>query len=222
MSKRGSHTVETSEGPAVIRLAPADRPRALAVLGHGAGGTTHTPVLLGVRDALVAAGVSVALVDQPYRVAGRRFPDPAPRLDAAMADLAGWCARETGPVPIVLGGKSSGARVGCRVARAVGAAGVVALGFPLVPPGRTHLTRAPELDAGCPVLVVQGERDAFGTPDAVRTASGALPVTVHAVAGADHSFVARRADGRTTADCVAEAADAVVRWVAGLATPPPG
>jgi hypothetical protein len=177
-------------------------------------------MLLGVRDALVASGVAVGLVDQPYRVAGRRFPDRAATLDVAMTAVAAWCAERVGPAPLLLGGKSSGARVGCRAARQVGAVGVVALGFPLVPPGRTHLSRAAELDAGCPVLVVQGERDAFGTPDAVRAAAAGLPVTVHAVAGADHSFVARRVDGRTSRDCAAEASAVVTRWVCELATPP--
>jgi hypothetical protein len=172
-------------------------------------------VLVAVRDRLVADGLAVGLVEQPYRVAGRRVPDPAPMLDQVMTEVAGWAATSVPGAPLVLGGKSSGARVGCRVARDLGAVGVVALGFPLVPPGRPDRSRAAELAAGCPVLVVQGTRDAFGTPDEVRAAAGDLPVTVHEVAGADHSFAARRVDGRSSRECLAETAGVVTEWVLG-------
>ena len=115
----------------------------------------------------------------------------------------------------MLGGKSSGARVACRSAAAAGALGVVCLGFPLHPPGRPERSRADELlSAPCPVLVCQGSRDSFGTPDDV---AAVLPrktrVTLHAIDGGDHSFSARRADGRTTGDCLDEVASTVVQWV---------
>ena len=121
-----------------------------------------------------------------------------------------------GDVPLVLGGKSSGARVGARIARAAGAAGVVALGFPLIPPGHPDRSRGFELDAGCPVLVLQGSRDSFGSPAAVLAAAAGLPVDVHEVASGNHSFVARRADARTTADCMAQVATTVTAWVRAL------
>ena len=138
-------------------------PVSLLVLGHGAGGGVSAPDLTRVRDVAVSAGVRVALVTQPYRVAGRRSPAPAPHLDEA------WVAavREIAPpgVPLVCGGRSSGARVACRTAAELGAAGVLALAFPLHPPGKPERSRAAELPTGIPTLVVNGDRDPFGVPD---------------------------------------------------------
>jgi predicted alpha/beta-hydrolase family hydrolase len=112
--------------------------------------------------------VGVGLVEQPYRVAGRRSPPRAPRLDEAW--LAVLAALRSGPLatgPLVTGGRSSGARVACRTAEATGASAVLCLAFPLVPPRGTRESRLPELEAaGVPVLVVQGERDPFGMPPA--------------------------------------------------------
>ncbi len=185
------------------------------LLGHGAGGDSTAPSLVVVAEALAAAGCVAVRFDQPYRVAGRRAPAPAAHLDEAAYDVVGHLRSTYAGLPLVLGGKSSGARVACRIATSVGAVGVVALGFPLVPPGRPEVTRAAELAAGCPVLVCQGERDSFGTPAQVRAAAKQLrlPVEVHAVASGDHSFVARRADDRTTAQNLAEVAEVVVRFV---------
>jgi predicted alpha/beta-hydrolase family hydrolase len=187
--------------------------RAVVVLGHGAGGDCTAPVLVAVRDALVAAHVAVALVDQPYRVAGRRTPDRSPKLDAAMCDVVAALPRSLRSVPLHLGGKSSGARVGARIATAVSARGVVALGFPLRPPAQPERSRAAELDTGCAVLVVQGSRDVFGAPDDVRAAARGLPVTVHEIEGGNHSFVALRLSGRSTAECLKEVAAVVTQWV---------
>ncbi len=190
----------------------------MVVLGHGAGGDSSAPVLQAVASALVDAGAAVALVDQPYRVAGRRAPDPAPRLDAALRAVVTHLRRRRGmgTLPLVLGGKSSGARVACRTAEGVGASGVLALGFPLHPPRRPERSRAAELAAvACPVLVVQGERDSFGTPEELAAALGSRPSrgAVHVVCGGDHSFVPRKADGRTREECLAEVAEAAARWL---------
>ncbi|MFV2100080.1 alpha/beta family hydrolase [Micromonospora sp. LOL_024] len=160
------HLIETPRGPARAELDPPAGPaRALLVLGHGAGGDVDAPDLLALRDAALAAGVAVARVTQPYRVAGRRAPAPAGHLDevwtAVLAVLRGHCPG----VPLVVGGRSSGARVACRTAAAVGAAGVVALAFPLHPPGRPERSRAGELGTGLPTLVVSGDRDPFGVPE---------------------------------------------------------
>jgi len=203
---RNSVTVQTSRGAARLH---ADRPpgetSGTALLFHGAGGDSNAAVLLAVRDALLATGWAVARLDQPYRVAGRRAPDPAHLLDAVALEVAA-----TLEGPLLLGGKSSGARVACRVATAAGAVGVVALGFPLHPPGRPERSRAPELlGAGVPVLVVQGSRDTFGTAQDVRAIHG----DVHEIAGGDHSFVPRKADGRTARECLDEVAAVVTAWV---------
>jgi len=159
----------TPHGPARVHLHPAARPRAALVLGHGAGGGVGAPDLVAAAGAALAAGVSVALVEQPYRVAGRRSPAPAAQLDAAWTAVVGALRDGVlGDGPLVAGGRSSGARVACRTSAEVGAAGVLCLAFPVHAPGRGDdpaRSRLPELDAvRVPVLVVQGERDPFGMP----------------------------------------------------------
>ncbi|WP_433529765.1 alpha/beta family hydrolase [Micromonospora sp. CA-263727] len=158
--------IETPRGPARVDLdTPVGPPRALLALGHGAGGGVDAPDLVALRAAAVAAGLVVARVTQPYRVAGRRAPAPAGHLDEAWTTvLTALRARDPG-VPLVVGGRSSGARVACRTATATGAAGVVALAFPLHPPGRPERSRAAELSTGLPTLVVNGDRDPFGVPE---------------------------------------------------------
>jgi len=154
--------LDTPHGPARAHLQPVARPAALLVLGHGAGGGVTAPDLVTAAEAAIAAGVSVALVEQPYRVAGRRSPAPAHQLDAA------WLAvveQLRGDEPVLCGGRSSGARVACRTAAGTGAAGILCLAFPLHPPGRPEKTRLAELEAvEVPVLIVQGESDPFGMP----------------------------------------------------------
>ncbi len=188
----GSETLEldTPHGPARAHVQAAGRPVGALALGHGAGGGIHAPDLQAVAAAAGEAGWTVALVEQPYRVAGRRSAAPAPQLDAAWTAVIDGL-RERGIVsagPLVCGGRSSGARVACRTAAAVGAAGVLCLAFPLHPPQRDpaapRKTRLPELEAvPAPVLVVQGATDRFGTPPA---APGREVVTVrgdHALRG---------------------------------------
>ena len=132
------------------------------MLGHGAGGGVEAPDLVGAAKAANEAGLSVALVEQPYRVAGRRSPAPAKQLDEA------WLAvvPQLFPgLPLIVGGRSAGARVACRTAAETGAKAVLCLAFPVHPPGRPEKTRLAELDAvTVPTLVVQGERDPFGIP----------------------------------------------------------
>jgi predicted alpha/beta-hydrolase family hydrolase len=160
--------IETPHGQARAHLSAAPDPRAALVLGHGAGGGVEARDLLAARDAALELGVSVALVEQPYRVAGRRAPAPAGHLDAAwIAVLEHLRAGELAGLPVVTGGRSLGARVACRTAAATGAAAVLCLAFPLLPPSRSKppQSRLPELDAvAVPVLVVQGASDRFGMP----------------------------------------------------------
>jgi uncharacterized protein len=160
--------VETLHGPAHVHMQRVERPRAALVLGHGAGGG------LAARDLVVAADtareeeLAVALVQQPYSVAGRRSPPPAPHLDDAwLAVVEQLRADGLRGLRLVVGGRSSGARVACRTAEATGAIGVLCLAFPLQPRRRVGLgpSRLPELDAvSVPTLVVQGSRDPFGIP----------------------------------------------------------
>jgi len=154
--------VETPHGPARVHLHPADEARAALLLGHGAGGGVTGPDLVATTEAALAERISVALVEQPYRVAGRRSPAPARQLDAAWLAVAEHLAFD---LPLVAGGRSLGARVACRTAAETGAVAVLCLAFPLHPPGRPERSRLPELEAvPVPVLVVQGERDPFGMP----------------------------------------------------------
>ena len=164
--------VQTPHGQANVRLHPVDRPRAALVLGHGAGGGVAARDLVAATEAARSVDVSVALVEQPYRVAGRRSPAPARQLDAAWtAVVEHLLAGELRGLPLVAGGRSSGARVACRTAAATGAVAVLCLAFPLRPPRRSGATpaqsRLPELDeVTVPMLVVQGVRDPFGMPPA--------------------------------------------------------
>jgi len=168
-----SFSLETPRGPAGIRITDPDGPPvSLLVLGHGAGGDVTAPDLTAVHDAAVAAGVRVALVTQPYRVAGRRAPAPVGQLDEAWTAVVGQIRQEG--LPLLLGGRSSGARVACRTAPALGAAGVLALAFPLHPPGKPEKSRAGELPVTIPTLVVNGDRDPFGVPEP----GGAVQVAV--------------------------------------------
>ena len=155
--------LDTPHGPARAHLHPVDSPAGLLVLGHGAGGGVGSPDLVGATEAAREAGLSVALVEQPYRVAGRRSPAPAAQLDAAWSSVIAQLPREG--LPLLVGGRSAGARVACRTAAEVGAAAVLCLAFPLHPPGKPEKSRLEELDAvEVPTLVVQGERDPFGLP----------------------------------------------------------
>ena len=189
--------IGTPFGTANAHLQGADAPKAALVLGHGAGGGVSSPDLVTVARVAHSVGVSVALVEQPYRVAGRRAPAPAHQLDAAWtAVIDRLLADELSGLPLLVGGRSLGARVACRTAKAVGASGVLCLAFPLQPPRRSGAalssSRLPELDAvTLPMLVVQGVRDRFGIP----------PSTEHRVVvqvPGDHSL-------RTDLDAVGEA-----------------
>ena len=165
--------IETRHGPANAHLHTAPRPRGALVLGHGAGGGVTARDLVTAADAALSEGFSVALVEQPYRVAGRRSPAPAHHLDAAWIDVVEQLRADVfGELPLVVGGRSSGARVACRTAAATGAAAVLCLAFPLQPPRRSSPapSRLDELEAvAVPMLIVQGVRDPFGMPPATAT-----------------------------------------------------
>lgn len=189
--------LDTPRGPARIHRRPAQGPaRATLVLGHGAGGSVEAPDLQRVTAAATATGIDVVLVEQPYRVAGRRSAAPAPQLDEAWTAVIAQL--KLGDLPLFVGGRSSGARVACRTAKPTGATGVVCLAFPLITP--KGASRQDELDgAGVPVLVVQGESDRFGMPEA----DAALGRTLVRVSG-DHGL-------KRDLDLIAAA---VVDWVA--------
>jgi uncharacterized protein len=196
--------IETPHGPALVHLHAVPEPTGAVVLGHGAGGGVNAPDLVTATTAARDRGFSVALVEQPYHVAGRRSPAPAGQLDTAwIAVVEHLRGGDLNGLPLVTGGRSAGARVACRTAAETGAVAVLCLAFPVHPPGRPEKTRLSELDAvEVPVLVVQGESDPFGMPP---PAPGR---DVVAVPG-NHSLKADR-------DAVAAA---VREWLPGVAAP---
>jgi uncharacterized protein len=195
--------IETPHGIARADVQLSAGSRGALVLGHGAGGGTGAPDLAAVARAAQSELIAVVLVEQPYRVAGRRSPAPARQLDAAWIAVVEQLRRDVlAGLPLVAGGRSSGARVACRTAAATGAMGVLCLAFPLQPPRRTGTapSRLDELDAvTVPTLVVQGERDPFGMPP-----PGPQRTVVRVAA--DHSL-------RTDLAAVAAAAG---RWLAEI------
>ncbi len=158
--------IETPHGLARAQLEAAADPIGALALGHGAGGGVGAPDLVVASEAARAAGFTVALIEQPYKVAGKRSQPAASRLDEAWtAVLAHLGGAELEGLPLLSGGRSAGARVACRTAAESGAAGVLCLAFPVHPPGKPEKTRLDELDAvEVPVLVVQGTSDPFGMP----------------------------------------------------------
>jgi len=198
--------VDTPHGPAIAHLEAAADPSGALVLGHGAGGGVSARDLVTVANVARSEGLSVALVEQPYRVAGRRSPAPARQLDAAWTAVVDHL--RAGPlrdVPLVAGGRSSGARVACRTAQATRAVGVLCLAFPLHPPGRPERSRLAELEeVEVPTLVVQGARDPFGMPPSA-------PHRVVVQVSGDHSL-------RTDLQAVAGAVRAWLPGVVGAAT----
>ena len=196
--------VETPHGLARVLVQPAAAPRAALVMGHGAGGGVSSPDLRVAAQVALEESVTVALVEQPYKVAGRKSPAPAKQLDAAwLAVLQHLRSGDLAGLPPVVGGRSLGARVACRTAAEVGAIGVLCLAFPVHAPGAgddPEKSRLPELDAvSVPVLVVQGESDPFGMPPPARGR------TVAQVAG-DHGL-------KADLDAVA---DAIRGWLSGI------
>lgn len=158
--------IDTPHGPALAHLYEAETPAGALVLGHGAGGGFGAADLVAASGAALEAGLSVAQVEQPYRVAGRRSPAPAKQLDTAWTAVVEHLRGDAlSGLPLVAGGRSAGARVACRTAAGTGAAAVLCLAFPVHAPGRPEKTRLDELDAvEVPVLVVQGDSDPFGMP----------------------------------------------------------
>lgn len=203
--------VETDAGEARITWHAAEAARIVLALGHGAGGGIEARDLRAIAGALPPYGVTVALVEQPWRVAGKKLA-PAPKtLDVGWRGV--WPRLEKAGLPVVAGGRSAGARVACRTADELGALGVLALSFPLHPPGRPEKSRADELlGAGVPTLVVQGGNDPFGRPAEFPEGGYELVEVPYA----DHGFAVPRRAGTTESESLAVITDAVRTWARGL------
>jgi uncharacterized protein len=196
--------IPTAYGAARIHTDRSRHPVAALVLGHGAGGGVEAPDLAALAKELPRQGISVYRLEQPWRVAGRRLAPRPQSLDAATVTCLNAIRERS---PLILGGRSAGARVACRLAASMGAVGCLALAFPLQPQGKE--SRVHELlQVGLPTFVVQGERDSFGGP-------GAFPAQVDltVIPDADHSFAVSRRATLSQADAYAVLVEAVVEWV---------
>ncbi|MEV0915982.1 alpha/beta family hydrolase [Streptomyces sp. NPDC049967] len=206
-----TETVETGAGTARISWLPASGPRLLLALGHGAGGGIEARDLRALAAVLPSHGVSVALVEQPWRVAGKKLA-PAPKtLDTGWRGL--WPVLAAAGLPVVAGGRSAGARVACRTASGLGARAVLALSFPLHPPGRPEKSRKDELLAsGVPTLVVQGGNDPFGRPAEFPPGEYRIAEVPHG----DHGFAVPKRSGVTEDQAMEILTSAVTGWLAGI------
>ncbi|MEV5881624.1 alpha/beta family hydrolase [Streptomyces sp. NPDC052020] len=206
-----TQTVDTDAGTARVTWHRAAGARLVLAVGHGAGGGIEARDLQALAAVLPGHGVTVALVEQPWRVAGKKVA-PAPKtLDTGWRGL--WPALTAPGLPVVSGGRSAGARVACRTAAGLGAHGVLALAFPLHPPGRPEKSRADELlGAGVPALVVQGGNDPFGKPEEFP----AGPYELTGVAHADHGFAVPKRAAVTQREALEAVTAAVVTWTASL------
>lgn len=206
-----TEAVDTEAGTARITWVPATNPRLLLALGHGAGGGIEARDLRALAAALPSRGVSVALVEQPWRVAGKKLA-PAPKtLDTGWRGL--WPALTAPGLPVVAGGRSAGARVACRSSAALGARAVLALSFPLHPPGRPEKSRADELlGSGLPTLVVQGGNDPFGKPAEFPPGEYRIAEVPHG----DHGFAVPKRSGLTDDRAMEILTTSVTGWLAGI------
>ncbi|MET9034674.1 alpha/beta hydrolase family protein [Streptomyces mirabilis] len=204
-------TVETDAGPARVTWHRAKKPRLVLAVSHGAGGGIEARDLQALAAVLPGHGVSVALVEQPWRVAGKKVA-PAPKtLDVGWRGL--WPTVAKPGLPVVAGGRSAGARVACRTATELGAAAVLALSFPLHPPGRPEKSRADELlGAGVPTLVVQGGNDPFGKPAEFPNGSHELIEVPYG----DHGFAVPKRAPIDQDAALGIITEGVVRWIASL------
>jgi predicted alpha/beta-hydrolase family hydrolase len=211
VTKVTTETIGTDAGDARITWHPARQARLVLAVSHGAGGGVEARDLRALAQVLPGHGVTVALVEQPWRVAGKKVA-PAPKtLDVGWRGI--WPAVAGPGLPVVSGGRSAGARVACRTAVELGAAAVLALSFPLHPPGRPEKSRADELlGSGVPTLVVQGGNDPFGKPE--EFPDGAYELVE--VAYGDHGFAVPKKADLTQEQAVTLITGAVVKWAGSL------
>ncbi|WP_371644734.1 MULTISPECIES: alpha/beta family hydrolase [unclassified Streptomyces] len=212
-----TESVDTPAGEARITWhpAPARTARLVLAVSHGAGGGIEARDLQALAAALPVHGITVALVEQPWRVAGKKVAAAPKVLDEGWRAL--WPALAKPGLPVVAGGRSAGARVACRTAAELGAAGVLALAFPLHPPGRPEKSRAGELTgAGRPTLVVQGGRDPFGRPEEFPPPTAQAPYELVEVPYGDHGFAVPKKAGPTQDETLTVITEAVAAWLGGL------
>jgi uncharacterized protein len=212
------HTVPLGPGQTTATIYRASAPAGrLLVLAHGAGAGQHHPFMTAMGSRLAARGIDVVTFDFVYMHVGRKVPDRAAALEACFGGVIDWATarEEFSGHRLLIGGKSMGGRMATHLAAADFVArdgagprlsAVIALGYPLHPPGKPLQLRTAHLPAiRTPLIVVQGSRDAFGTPDELRPVIAGMPgpVTLHTVDGGDHSFAVARTPRDGVLDAVA-------------------
>jgi len=214
-------TVDTPQGPGRLFVDLAEQPSSLLVLGHGAGGGVGAADLELLARSLPALATTVVRFEQPWRTAGRTVGAPPPKLDDAWRAALGWLMEQEWAArhPLLVGGRSAGARVACRTASDTNPAAIVCLAFPLHLPGRPEKSRAAELLAPtAPRLVLQGSKDSFGTPAEIRAATGtAEGVHVVELPGADHAYRIAKSSAFTPADLRSTLVAEVSRFIGAVA-----
>ena len=214
-------TVDTPQGPGRLFVDLAEQPSSLLVLGHGAGGGVGAAYLELLARSLPALATTVVRFEQPWRTAGRTVGAPPPKLDDAWRAALGWLMEQEWAArhPLLVGGRSAGARVACRTASDTNPAAIVCLAFPLHLPGRPEKSRAAELlTPTAPRLVLQGSKDSFGTPAEIRAAIGtAEGVNVVELPGADHSYRIAKSSAFTPADLRSTLVAEVSRFIGAVA-----
>jgi predicted alpha/beta-hydrolase family hydrolase len=212
--------VDTPQGPGMWYVDPAEQPSSLLVLGHGAGGGVGAADLELLATSLPALGTTVVRFEQPWRTAGRTAGASPPKLDEAWRAALGWLVeQEWAQHPLLVGGRSAGARVACRTASDTNPAAIVCLAFPLHLPGRPEQSRVTELLAPrAPRLVLQGSKDSFGTPEEIRTAIGSAEgIQLVELPGADHSYRIAKSSPFTPADLRQTLVAEVSRFIGAVA-----
>jgi len=199
-------TIPTPQGDARLESYRSRRPVATLLMSHGAGAGIDTLDLHSLARALPGQGVTVHLMEQPWKVAGRKVAGAPATLDAALRAVADQIRPRT---PLVVGGRSAGARSACRMGRQLGASGCLALSFPLHPPGRPEKSRADELrGARLPTLVVQGERDTFGRPEEFPPGT-----ELAMIPGGDHSLKVPKRGVVSQEDAMGILVEAALEWI---------
>lgn len=198
--------IDTPHGPGRLVTYRSRATRATLLLSHGAGNGIDTRDLLGLAESLPRQGISVMLFEQPWKVAGRKVATAPPTLDVGLTAAASYLRTRT---PLVVGGRSAGARSAARTARSLGAAGCLALAFPLHPPGHPEKSRLPELlSSKVRTLVVQGERDSMGRPEEFPD-----QVELAVVPNADHGFAVPKQGSISQTDAVDIIIESTLEWM---------
>lgn len=196
-----------------------DAARALFVFAHGAGAGQHHPFMAGVSKALAARGIDVVTFDFPYKRLQKSAPDRPPVLEQSFREVVAAARRWSKADRLFIGGKSMGGRIATHLAAQglESLSGVVCFGYPLHPPGKPQQLRIEHLPSiEVPMLVIQGERDAFGTPDELRPHLDAMKAEVHlhVIPRGDHSLTVR---SRPAAETYIELAEIAASFIAPTA-----